>query len=356
MGIKNLAYCVADVEVGNSTLQEEAGTNMNVLSWRRLDVVEEVSKSAMKPIAGSDEGVEDPYTPSSLSNTAYTLLVGSLLPYKPDVILIERQRWRSANGAAIQQWTVRVNTLEGMLWAILTALRAEAKVKDARTNNEPRQQHYDVFGIDPKRVSSFWIGEKLRTKASERGEQGGEDGSIAGPEGEVEEAVGKKRSNVKRLSRGKTEKNAKIQLLRLWLTSNIPSTSAFSSGNMKDKLDNENPTINFTFHADAAATRNALRSTEPRRGGRMSRASTLDLKKLDDVTDCFLQATAWIVWEMNRSKVVRGWDSENGRLRGQDTATNEAEEIEPIQRVSKTTKSITRRKRKPKAEAFEMPR
>lgn len=45
------------------------------------------------------------------------------------------------------------------------------------------------------------------------------------------------------------------------------------------------------------------------------------VKKLDDVTDCFLQGAAWVAWELNRVQLLRGcgMDGEgNGEGKGGD--------------------------------------
>jgi cruciform cutting endonuclease 1 len=336
MGIKNLAFCVADVTVKNSGPEDGnkdkkgVGTKMNIISWRRLDVVEEVSISTAKQkteakLIVDEEGVEDQYTPSAMSSTAYKLLVHTLLPCKPDIILIERQRWRSSNGVAIQQWTVRVNTLEGMLWAILTALRAESKSSNASTKSKNRD--YEIHGVDPKRVGNFWIGENIRGEALKRTKMGVEDALIVGPEGEIEDIIAKKDGPApKKLSRGKAEKKAKIQLLRSWLTPDARSTVPQPPKKSKADMDGLSSAINFTFSPDAEATRIALSSTEKLKSERKSsKIDVLDSKKLDDVTDCFLQAAAWVAWEVNRRKMVQDWDSEQGRLRSEEDGEIKAE-------------------------------
>ncbi|KAF2707023.1 ribonuclease H-like protein, partial [Pleomassaria siparia CBS 279.74] len=353
MGIKNLAFCVADVDLkqstslGGSKTKAEIGTNMSIVSWRRIDVGEEVSrligerKAKMESMVNEEE-IEDPYTPSTLSSTAYSLLAHTLLPYKPDVILIERQRWRSAGGVAVLQWTVRVNTLEGMLWAILTALRAESKSSSTQGGNSyTGDRDYDIFGVDPKRVGYFWIGEDVRATASKKSKPQMEDELILGPEGEVDEIPGaKNRPVVKILSRGKAEKQAKIQLLRSWLTPHVPSTVAALPKGSRGGVDSTRTAIDFEFSTEAQITRASLCSAERVKGGRRNiKVDGLDLKKLDDVTDCFLQAAAWVAWETNRAKMVHEWDSKQGQLRSQGVFAGEVEEeAKPKVKAKKTAK------------------
>jgi len=117
----------------------------------------------------------------------------SLEKYEPDTILIERQRYRSAGGAAIQEWTVRVNMLESMFHAVLHTLRAQGgKVKE-----------FDVFSVSPRRITGFWLAdldEKLNARETKlkkisvakdilKGDQVGVNVEIAGQAKEVADAL-----------------------------------------------------------------------------------------------------------------------------------------------------------------------
>ncbi|KAF2256409.1 ribonuclease H-like protein, partial [Trematosphaeria pertusa] len=313
MGIKNLAFCVADVRLSS---EESSATTMEIRAWRRLDVVEEVSKRSgikkrefAKEGTGEDEERPDPYAPSSLSDTAYTLLKRSLLTYAPDIILIERQRWRSSGGSAIQQWTVRVNTLEGMLWAILTALRTECRITTRR--EDFKKYNYRIFGVDPKRVGGFWLGDRGKVEGVKRRskKEGAEEVGL-GPESETEDGVGLEGGGKAggKLSRGKAEKKAKIWLLRSWLDREPPST-ALSKHTKPSPDEEEVPAaqayISFSFFHHAEATRQTLLYATDAASERSKRTNIRkgDVKKVDDITDCFLQAAAWVAWEENRRAI-----------------------------------------------------
>ena len=74
--------------------------------------------------ADAESGTEpDPFSPASLARVTTALVRDALLPLRPTHVLIERQRFRSAGHAAVQEWTLRVNTLEAMLHAALRTVR-----------------------------------------------------------------------------------------------------------------------------------------------------------------------------------------------------------------------------------------
>jgi cruciform cutting endonuclease 1 len=289
MGIKNLAFC--DAEISRPS-EKSLDTVMKVLRWEKIDLVKTTRtyrdhlpspRDIRKDTADADEDV-DPFSSSVLSATAYRLIRDTILAGEPDIILIEKQRWRSSSSSAIQQWTVRVNTLESMMWAVLETLRAERRIVLPRLRAYEAKRNYEVFGIDPKRVGHYWLGtEQKLLPAIDPGKK-------------------------TKTTRKTAEKKAKIELLRSWLTSASPSTS--SSGTA--------PKISFEFGANTASTRKALCSpTKPAKRIKKAKPITDDveddrsndvnqdtIKKLDDVTDCFLQAAAWVSWEQNRMQLL----------------------------------------------------
>ena len=54
-----------------------------------------------------------------MAQIALNFIQTHILPQNPTHILIERQRFRSSSSPAILDWTIRVNTLEAMIYAIL---------------------------------------------------------------------------------------------------------------------------------------------------------------------------------------------------------------------------------------------
>lgn len=66
--------------------------------------------------------IED-FSPTRLSSLAVELILTRLLPLKPDLVILEQQRFRSMGGNSVFEWTLRVNSLESMLYAVFTTLR-----------------------------------------------------------------------------------------------------------------------------------------------------------------------------------------------------------------------------------------
>ncbi|CBX91837.1 hypothetical protein LEMA_P045430.1 [Plenodomus lingam JN3] len=186
MGIKNLAFCEALVSYPGSMQEKRAkgvkkewDATMEIVRWEKVDLVANTQdprqafpivtskgKAGRSKISSEEEDEEvDPYSLPVLSETAYRLIKRTILSSAPDVILIERQRWRSGGGSAVQQWTVRVNTLEGMLWAVLATLKGEsAHLPNTHGETHPQAiKPYEVFAVDPKRR-----GNRERGKSSKR--------------------------------------------------------------------------------------------------------------------------------------------------------------------------------------------
>jgi len=319
MGIKNLAYC--HVEVGYPSGDTMKPT-IDIIKWDKLNLVpatKDLRQHIPKPdpinekTADADEEV-DVYSLPVLSQTAYRFIQNTVLNDSPDIILIERQRWRSASSPAIQQWTVRVNTLEAMLWAILETLRTQRLTNTSRPKIEVRKRDYEVQGVDPKRVGMYWIGQHAKAVAQQDDEAmlalaQKEDKAMMAlvARGDPKAKVGKK------IPRSKAEKKAKIALLREWLSSD-PATTASS---MPDSA----PMISFTIGEGAATARRALSLPSPSHSRKKkSKANNdggvageddvqgTDMKKLDDITDCCLQAAAYVAWESNRVQLWDVWE------------------------------------------------
>ncbi|KAJ4400484.1 hypothetical protein N0V91_008636 [Didymella pomorum] len=324
MGIKNLAFCDAKVAYPSSTsaAKDSLDASMHILRWKTLNLVEG-SKPTSHALDGraASRNIEEDWTaaerddnqfsPSVLSGTAYKFIAEEVLSADPDVVLIEKQRWRSGGGSAVQQWTLRVNTLEAMLWAVLETVKRTHQYRSG-SKKAFVSAEFDVRAVDPKRVGQYWLGQHARA-LSERDEEAlAHDVSALSVGIDEPDDVGEADSKAaKKPSRSKAEKSAKIAILRSWLAehamSSVPSTPT------------RMPRIAFSIDPSAEATRQALlpKAKAPRKskGSKTSRASDADIqladelpaaeiKKLDDVTDCFLQAAAWVAWDLNKLQLL----------------------------------------------------
>ena len=204
---------------------------------------EEVAK------AKSGGKAKEPFDPQTYAAYAHNL-VTSLLSHPaspPTDILIERQRFRSGGGSAVQEWTLRVNMFEGMLWAVLKALWAGS-----------------VWAVEPARVARFWCAEK---ELSEKG---------------VEKEVEKGKSRKGMAAKTKEEK---IMIVERWLKEGgVVETSGTAKATAEAYL--------------------AKRANNGRKGRDAAGEGVEKLGKLDDLADCLLQGMAWVKWEENRRKIL----------------------------------------------------
>lgn len=301
MGIKNLAFCVCDVDgqttnavtkrkskedkpriraqrgkaettrtqssrSATQTIDEpHSPLRLTVQAWKRVSLID-LALPPDYPMSKSDpraSEVAEPYHPRELSGMAYSLVQDVLLPYQPSIILIERQRFRSNSAAAIQEWTVRVNMLESMLWAVLRTLGSRQRASSS--SNSPKKRGNDlgfpdVRDVNPSRVGAFWIHRDAESPTR------------------------------------KIDKKDRINFLRSWIAE--PARS-----------------IELEFAPETQQLRDAFASgTTGQKGKRAhAKADVVDVPtakatepqeekvgKLDDLADCLLQAAAWVQWEANR--------------------------------------------------------
>jgi cruciform cutting endonuclease 1 len=281
MGIRNLAYCVIDVP---ASLQA-TGKGLHLQSWKRLDLLEKMRPNlATSQLDKPDQSIEsdkgeskaiantimkNSFTPSIMSKVALQV-AQDFLKYKPDVILIERQRFRSGGGSAIQEWTIRVNTLESMLWACFETMKSVQG--DKKSSDFPT-----VYEVAPKRVASFWTGpSEAHLPAAD----------LLTPDYSPPDL---RVTAVKAKAAG-AGKREKIAVIRSWLEGTGGVSLEFS------------PETKQT--AAAFATGLKRRKTKPSDSNTTEEAVGRETK-LDDLADCLLQGAAWVRWEENRRTISK---------------------------------------------------
>ncbi|KAJ5190999.1 uncharacterized protein N7498_009984 [Penicillium cinerascens] len=254
MGIQNLAF--AHLRVPSAS---DSKSTPELTAWRRLAMseiasldlrsgaAEAVVQSSTSPMEknakeAKKEKEKEIFSPPLYATNAYTLVTKLLSTYNPTHILIERQRFRSAGGSAVQEWTLRVGVMEGMLYAVLHALRQE------RGGDVSKIQ---VDGIEPKRVVQYWIDR----------ERGGEKMSA------------------------REVKRAKIEIVGGWLGPGHGGKIGIpEEGVVRDLVDAYLGKVN----------------KEGGRGGKR-----IEVGKLDDLADCLLQGVTWLEWEAMRARLAR---------------------------------------------------
>ncbi|THV66230.1 ribonuclease H-like protein [Aureobasidium pullulans] len=299
MGVKNLAFCLLDLHEVPPDLEEtyaqktDSQLSLHLSDWKRLDVSErlvakhgsvaanpspviEDQASEIKDVSSSGDQI-NLYAPSSLSKIAFGL-ASEFLQYKPDYVLIERQRFRSGGAPAIQEWTVRVNMLESMLWASLETMRHGYSQGEIAQG----QKFPDLLEMSPRRVGMFWLAREdfFPTPADVAT-------SLTSPK----EVVQTTESELKKRS---FEKKDKIALARHWLSLSMTTDDLTVDANLA-------PMVASFCSPKSRASRRKNKDDEHEE---VDGADTSALSgKLDDLADCLVQAVTFALWEQNRTRV-----------------------------------------------------
>lgn len=265
LGIRNLGFSLLAPSAPSVSYSDLSAADLrrapriHLHAWQRREVLEPESETT--PL--------DPerFSPASLAIAADRLVRRDLLPLKPTHVLIERQRWRSGGAAAIQEWTVRVNTLEAMLHASLRTLRELG--------------HWDgeIMSVAPDRVTRFWPSPSTLLGAEETSLKTRGNLSSKG-------VVGKTRKEAKAQQ---SSKKHKIGVLTSWLTQD-------ESIIMPANSDTEDAVKQF---------RAMLTRVRRSKVAQQDLAREAGARKLDDLTDCLLQGVAWLKWQENQALLLR---------------------------------------------------
>lgn len=265
MGIRNLAYCCLVLPHSGRQTEPDIGIPI-VQDWTRIVV----SKEPTKPKQDKDHvleravrGVERPgkvqasnpkeaFDPATYSQYAYDLVTTLLRDLKPTHILIERQRFRSMGGSAVQEWTLRVNMFEAMIYAVL------------KTFSERGFWKGNVHPIAPSKVSNFWITSK---------------------QGALKEGPGSKSTKTK---------TAKVELVAEWLRGGGRFELEGAAAQLGEAY------LRKKTRKDSKSLVKQKKLSEPK----AQVVGQDSMEKLDDLADCLLQGTAWIEWEKNRRLIL----------------------------------------------------
>ena len=248
MGIRNLAYCKVKIpNMGHSCTRPPVPI---VYEWARVAVSNQTTTDAV--LADTVHSPpKEAFDPATYAHHAYRLIDQILSVTQPTQILLERQRFRSMGGSAVQEWTLRVNMFEAMLYAVL------------HTFSSRNLWHGMVHSVLPAKVSRFWLvdGEDKLTKKSH--------------------------------ATSSTTKAAKIALAGKW----IGEGGQF-------RLDGEAAKLAVAYQRKRLGRKQVLLEHDQRKGHPAGDYGPVEIGKLDDLADCLLQGMAWIQWERNRRRIL----------------------------------------------------
>lgn len=295
LGIRNLAYCLLEVpEITNEarvtktrgrknkeSISSQAPAIPILHAWERIALIPKVTKPTTKkskkaattetktrktdknaepetsaqaaetqPLAPA---VDDPtttpvaiqdFSPARLSQLAVDLLLHRLLPLRPDVVTLEQQRFRSMGSSAVFEWTLRVNSLEAMLYTGLTMLRTLGRWDGAgRLESVVARNVQDFMAAQAGMVEGNW-----------------------------QEELQKDNKRVKKNIIGKM----------------------LSEGIGVSPMEGVGPVVGEYI------TKWSMK------GKRGKIGSAENVKKMDDLADCLLQGLAFIRWQENKRRLVEG--------------------------------------------------
>ncbi len=265
MGIRNLAYCCLVLPHTGRRIVTDLG-NPVIHDWTRIAISEisTESKQAADPVlekvtrdvkqSGKVKALnpKEAFDPATYSQHAYDLVTTLLKDLKPTHILIERQRFRSMGGSAVQEWTLRVNMFEAMIYAVL------------KTFSERGFWGGIVHPIAPSKVSNFWITNK---------------------QGALKEGTDSKSAKTK---------TAKIELVAEWLEEGAHFELKGAAAQLGKAY------LRKKTKKDSKASAKQKKLSDSKAPG----VAQDPLGKLDDLADCLLQGMAWIKWEKNRRLIM----------------------------------------------------
>ena len=160
----------------------------------------------------------------------------------------------------MQEWTLRVNVFEAMLYAVLETYQRQGKWRG------------EVYPIDPSKVTRFWLGESRSNSESKRTPQGTKNAKV--------DLVGRWVEQAERFVVDGGAKDAEQEFVR-------------KRAGGKTKIPREEAEENESGAKKEKVT--SKKSITGKKGG----------EKLDDLADSLLQGMAWLKWEENKSRILR---------------------------------------------------
>lgn len=295
MGIRNLAYCRLTLPTASSRSSTPLLTE-----WTRVAI-------SRQPAAIEATTKKESFDPATYSQHAYALIMTLLFPETPSHILIERQRFRSMGGSAVQEWTLRVNMFEAMLYAVLTTLAARGLWKGT------------VHAVLPSKVAGFWVNEKDEDDGPEetpkaRNRRNKKTSTAMEEHDETETDSEPSKPPPKKPSKSQKTKSRKIALVSHWLAQTpriiqlqphslaAATAHAYLSKTQSGRSGSGSGTVKKKRKSKLASASSSSSSSSSSPVAKTE--TTPSIGKLDDLADCLLQGMAWVQWERNRVRIL----------------------------------------------------
>ncbi|CAK7204581.1 hypothetical protein SEUCBS139899_007339 [Sporothrix eucalyptigena] len=269
MGVRNLAYCLLQVDAASARSKKAP----KLIAWERLSLI------------GGEKGVTEDgtaqtklpasaFSPPTMAVAAARLIRGRLLPLAPTHVLIERQRFRSGGGAAVLEWTVRVNSLEAMLHGIFAYRQL-----DVSTSGENTVQ--TVQAVNPQRVSQFLL----------RGGLGDSSGS-----------------QTPSLPAKSTKEKYIKDVKETFVAGILRSTGPQKLLTYDERINSIVDAYLLRWDAKQSKSRKKVKTNVTEEKEPTSSPKPV-FSKIDDLADCVAQGLAWLEWEDNR-RILREMGAE----------------------------------------------
>ncbi|KAK3371861.1 mitochondrial resolvase Ydc2 [Lasiosphaeria ovina] len=260
LGIKNFAYSLITwtkpSTQGHSEIPQWPGRlKVSVHEWKVVDLAQEAEAQALAATGTSQAAVFDP---ESLSKLALKLVNDRLLPLRPTHVLIERQRNRSSGSAAVTEWTLRVNSLESILYGILATLQQQQRGTGT----------FDAGAIIP--ILSHRVGSYLDRELDV----------------EPEKSV-----NIKK---------RKMSILQGWIRAGVVEPTTEDVRQQMSKAVLGKPDKPKRIGAKHKAEVGASESLPAQEGVKPPKA-----QKLDDLSDSLTQGIVWLMWQRSFEERIK---------------------------------------------------
>lgn len=262
----------AEAEEGEAELEADPTSKKKRRSKRTPSKPTKTQEESDATLTAALAGGEDPtttpvpvedFSPARLSQLAVDLILTRLLPLRPDVVTLEQQRFRSLGGSGVFEWTLRVNSLEAMLYASLTTLRALGRWPEGR-----------LEGVVARNVLEFMVAGGGDASTAEAG---------AGAEGRQRMVWEKK------IKKDDNKRIKKDIIGKMLMTGEGVRIAEVGGGG-----------------GDVEAVRGEYLERWSPTDGRRAKGGADSLKKLDDLADSLLQGIAFIRWQENKRKLLEG--------------------------------------------------